>query len=203
MVRHLLIAGMLALTSTSDERIVKVPSAVQIEQPDLLREGDLVLREGRGWRANVVYAASSFAMTHVGILVADGHGNWNVIHAAPPEGHMPGGVRSEPLLQFAAKDQAQTVGFQRLQSSRALIDRIVSIARTEARQNIPFDDAFDLHDQRALYCTEFIWWVVNRAGHSLSPRLTRVRAGVLTGDYMTPRDLLATGDFRPLGAWIR
>jgi hypothetical protein len=177
--------------------------AVQIERPDLLREGDLVLREGRGWRADVVYVASSYTMTHVGMLVADGQGSWNVIHAAPPEGNMPGSVRSEPLLQFTAKNQAQKVGFQRLRSSRALIDRIVSIARTEARLKTPFDDAFDLHDQRELYCTEFIWWIVNRAGHSLSPRLTRVRAGVLTGDYMTPRDLLATGDFSPVGTWIR
>lgn len=200
MVRHLLIAGILALTSTSVVRVV--PDPVQITRLDLLQEGDLVLRRGRGWRADVVYAASSFEMTHVGILVADGDGSWSVIHAAPPGSESPGGVRSEPLLQFAAEDQAKQVSFERLQSGRALIDRMVSFARAAARQNIPFDDAFDLSDQRALYCTEFIWWISNRAGYPLPARLTRVTAGIFDGRYMTPRDLLAAGKFKAVGARI-
>lgn len=157
-----------------------------------------MLRKGRGWRAGVVRAASAFSFTHIGILAADDHGGWVVIHAAPPGSPLDGRVRSEPLMRFAATDQASDIAFWRVSEDSALTARMVSAARTELERQTPFDNGFDFADHRELYCTELVWVALKRAGHPIPLRFTHIAAGPVVGDFMTPHDLLVAGNFKPL-----
>lgn len=154
-----------------------------------VRTGDLIFRSGRGWRADAVRAASISSWTHVGIVDMDRSGRAFVIHAAPPERGAPGAVLREPLEQFAAATHAEEIEVERLDLPRSAIFDMVVEARRFADRRTPFDDAFDLSSDRAIYCTELIWRSLWNAGVHRPARTRAVPVPLMTGRYMTPDDL--------------
>lgn len=172
-------------------------SYARVEVPLGLREGDLVLRAGRGLRADAVRLASAYRFTHVGLLAKSAAG-WSVIHAAPPAGDVPGRVREEPLAVFARADMASDVLFAHSPVSAAVAHKAVLVARAAALRATPFDDDFRLDDAHAVYCTELVWRAYRAAGYSFGAKLTRVNVGVFSGAYMLPADLLTAGRFNPI-----
>ena len=177
-----------------------VPLAgIEAQPPSLdtsvLQSGDLVFREGVGWRSTAVVAASRFRLTHVGIVERVGDSIF-VIDAEPPEDGRPGVVRRVTLAQFSSpRDAKRTVAYRLTGlSGQQRLSR-------EARRFVgrPFDDAFDLDDDSALYCTELVWRSLATTGEQFRPQTTHIRLGVLEGDYLTPMDLLISARRAGLG----
>lgn len=153
-----------------------------------LQTGDLIFRQGRGYRAAAVELFGG-GLTHVGIVEVTRQGAF-VIHAAPPEGDFSGGVVRVPLSVFARSADAIAVSaYRRRGLTTKAAQRIALAADRYAQDQTPFDDAFRLDDSgRAIYCTELVWRASRDAGVSFVPRTTRI--GVLVGSVMTPSDLL-------------
>ncbi len=173
------------------------PAAIAALQAQA-RTGDLVFRAGRGWRADAVRATSLSGWTHVGIIDMDARGRVFVIHAAPPEDGHGGRVVRESVARFAAPAEAERIAVQRLAVPDATLVRMVRAARGFAARQVPFDDAFDLADARALYCTELVWRSLWRAGVQVRPRTRAVPVPLMRGRYMTPDDLRAMLPLRPV-----
>lgn len=164
-----------------------------------LQEGDLVLRRGVGWRADAVRLASRFGYSHAGLLKRGKGGQWLIVHAMPPEGDFRGGVVIEPLEHFAAADQAQSVAVWRSPgTSPHSVAKTTQVASRWAADHMPFDEAFNLQSDDAIYCTELVWKAYTLAGLPFSPRETSVGTFPFAGLYMLPSDLLKAGDFRPV-----
>jgi len=155
-----------------------------------LKSGDLVFREGLGWRAQAVKTASGNTLTHVGILDRMSNGDLVVIHADPPEGDLPGMVRIVPLARFAADSGTTGVRFVHLGLAPNIRRSEIKFARNAANHNVPFDDDFDFSSDNALYCTELVWKSLRSAGVKLPIETTPINLPLLRKRYMTPDNLL-------------
>jgi hypothetical protein len=191
-----LVAVCLGKTVALPRRNVAPPALARQANLSRLRAGDLIFRIGRGWRANAVRWLGEGELSHVGIIDV-GTDGVHVIHAAPPEGSSPGEVKRETLAAF--EDDAASNGivvYRRSNIDSATDSAITAKAREFARRRVPFDDAFDLRDSRAMYCTEMVWRASEVAGAGFKPVLTTVDMGMFKGKYMTPHDLIAALDLR-------
>lgn len=163
--------------------------------PDsVLADGDVIFRVGQGVEADMVRAVEGGGrLSHVGLAFRV-QGRWLVLHADPR-----GGMVAEPLAAFLAPDRA---------SGHAVYRHARLSASPRARQaafallasGAPFDDAFDLADSEALYCTEFVWRVLAGAGHAAPPRQTAIAVPFVERRVMLPSDLIAAGGLAEISA---
>ena len=152
----------------------------------LIESGDLVFREGTGWRSEMVRARGNFALSHVGIADRLSNGNIVVIHADPGEGSRKGAVRTEPLASFASPTHSSGLTIYRLQLSQMSKNQMLARARSYVANRLPFDDDFDLGNENALYCTELVWRAL---GNQHVPRFTS-NVALLNSQIIFPEDLL-------------
>ena len=138
---------------------------------DRMREGDLVFRCGEGIVSRAVLSVEEDGVySHVGILVRDGDA-WKVVHLAPDR------ARAGALVHCGLSDPA-------------VLARIRETALGWARDNVPFDDDFDIADSSRLYCTELVWRLYRRAGIDLSEgRRRRLDILFVHGDCLLPGHL--------------
>lgn len=123
-----------------------------------LREGDIVLLEGRSMRSRFVrlLEPGQSRFSHMGVVSLRG-GNCYVIHADPDtrcEAYAR--IRCEPLKELLQKKKVAHYTFYRL-SNDSLSAKAAAWALSRARAAVPFDNAFDLHSDSSLYCTELVW----------------------------------------------
>lgn len=163
-------------------------SWVQIDT-SILRNGDLIFREGISFESRAVLEIDSGAYSHIGILYK-GEKGWEVIHAVP--GETEGGidtVKIEPLAQFLQPDRCVQATTLRTNTSDEIATRAVRYAKTKVGK--PFDNSFDLHDTSAYYCTELIWQAYLRQGIDLSKgRRHRLRLFNTETTCLLPTDLM-------------
>jgi hypothetical protein len=152
--------------------------------------------------SRVVRAADADSLfSHVGIVDVQGKSP-RVIHSAPAgEGSAAGGVISEPLSQFLSAGNATMAGIYRLKNEESAIPvRALDLAREYLYRAAPFDGSFDLADQEAVYCTEFIWAVYAGAGVDLSAgRFDRLEVPFKTDvDFILPSTLTKSADLESI-----
>ena len=190
--RLLLLVSLLAVLSTLLP-LSHPPYQVQASHGGLmeLREGDLLFRAGRGWRAEVVRTASNSILTHVGIVDVADDGQVYIIHAEPPEGSRAGRVRRQSLEVFAGSQQATALIAYRPALTEKVLSRAVSAARRASDLALPFDDEFDLKSDEAMYCSELIWKAFVEAGVPLKLVQTHITFPGKTGYYLMPEDIMA------------
>ncbi|MEM1204625.1 MAG: YiiX/YebB-like N1pC/P60 family cysteine hydrolase [Acidobacteriota bacterium] len=157
--------------------------------------GDLVLRRGRGALSRAVLAADpSMRFSHIGLVVSEGGEPW-VIHAAPgpPTPSSPSPVRLEPLRRFLAPDRASAAALYRIDGPLAsAIPIALSTARSWVDSALPFDAAFDLATDDALYCSELIWKAYLSAGVDLVAEAPRPWRLIPAGpDVLLPGRMVA------------
>lgn len=155
------------------------------------RPGDVVFRRGRGLASRVVLSSDPHtAFSHVGVVVLGPRG-LTVVHALPPTDESGGGVVAEPLSEFLATDAATAAALLRLRGADAGIGaRAAREASRLAEAGVPFDIGFDLTTGDALYCTELVWRVYEKAGIDLvawdfDSGMGRLR----TSSYLLPSQL--------------
>jgi len=184
--------GLLASSSFAPASRPDRPPAVHANR---LKQGDIVFRSGRGWRADAVRLAGDAPWSHVGILVGEPRAGWKVIHAAPPEGASPGGVLTTPLAEFADRSNSRQVAVYRYVSrDAAKAAAAAAAAQRTAGARIAFDESFDLNSGQSLYCTELVLRVFAEAGTDLRAVPSRVSVGGLGAEILLPEDLLKSGE---------
>ena len=168
----------------------------------LLRNGDLIFRQGRSTVSRLVLLADTQSIySHVGLLLLDGP-EALVVHAVPAEmiGD-PAPVRAEPLAHFIDAERASTVSVRRLNHSQA--NRYASLATAAAREYVqealPFDAGFYLYSGDRLYCTELVWRAYLEAGIDLvDGKFARLETPIGAGVYLTVSALLNSRHLREI-----
>jgi hypothetical protein len=157
-----------------------------------LRAGDLVFRVGAGGLAPLaIRIQQQGGWTHVGML-SQAHGEWVVIHSAPPD--EPGefeGVREESLQEFVR--HADEFGIYRHRDPKA-----AALAADAARQYLgePFDAT--LNGQPAhKYCSELIVAAYQHTPAPLNPPRTSLHNAVINAEnVIMPEDLARVPELR-------
>lgn len=174
----------LAVSLLGEDRATSVRPVETV--PALIEPGDLVFREGTGWRSATVQARGNFVLSHVGIADRSSDGAIVIIHADPGEGSLAGSVRAEPYASFADPSRSRGLAVYRLSLSQRAKSQMLARARSFAARQLPFDYDFNLEDEKSLYCTELVWRSMQ--GQHLSRFTTNV--ALLNSRIMFPKDLL-------------
>lgn len=138
---------------------------------ELFSEGDLVFRKGFSLSSQAVLIGDQEgAYSHVGILIRDSSGKWEVIHAVPEEAAETGGIeviKREPLTRFWQSDRAAGGKVVTYPMSDSLRAQIVKKSEDIYLRRLLFDQAYDLSDSTKMYCTELAVFIYQSAGIDL------------------------------------
>jgi hypothetical protein len=138
---------------------------------NLLHEGDLVFRLGRGTSSRIVNMADNEnSFSHIGILVKN-NSEWYVIHSVPGEENETNGkevIKCDPVKRFFANDRTIYGVVMRWDSIHAIEKQIVDNAKSFYQQKLLFDHNYTLSDSTALYCTELVHRVFLKQNVDLS-----------------------------------
>lgn len=183
----LILASLLAATlpGKAEPSRATLPARWRAGLEARLTDGDFLFREGTGPEAAAVKAAEAGGrLSHVGMAFRES-GQWLVLHADPAAG-----VVAVPLDRFLAPDQASGYALYRHPGMGPKVGLAKVAALAEVAAHTPFDDDFDFAEHRRLYCTEYAWKVLDRAG--LNPRapITTVALPLAPMQVMLPSDLI-------------
>ena len=146
-------------------------TSVVLAGEESFREGDLMLRCGYGAESRVVTEASRSVYSHIGILHRDSlAGEWMVIHAVPGEAEQGETeyVKCELLATFYAPDRAVSGAWARVDCPDSIASAASHYAWQKAKEQVEFDNDYQLSDTTLLYCTELIWLAYLHQGIDLS-----------------------------------
>ena len=158
--------GLSLLSACADNR-----TSVVLTGEEAFREGDLVLRGGCGAESRVVMDASQSLYSHVGILHRDSsEGEWMVIHAVPGEAERgePEYVKCESLPSFYAAERAVSGAWMRVNCADSIAAAASRYALRKMREQVEFDNDYQLSDTMQLYCTELVWQAYLQQGIDVS-----------------------------------
>ena len=160
---------------------------------DLCTDGDLVFRRGLSFSSQVVLQSDrKSGYSHVGILVKDSLGEWQVIHAVPGEADEVDGkelMKKEPLSLFWQSDRASAGAIVRFPLSDSLRGHIAEKSQELFQRKLLFDHRYNHHDSSQMYCTELICFVYQ----SVNVNLTENRSHSIPGyrkSVIFPSDIL-------------
>jgi hypothetical protein len=163
---------------------------LKLPETPALRDGDLVFRRGISVESYaVVQAGKTNIYSHVGLIVIE-QGIPFVIHVEPGEaGSRDQPVRKETLRSFLDPGRASRFAIYRSCLGKERLDRVTSMAKRFYREGCRFDNAYDLQDDRFLYCTELVFKAYregDRRMNTLLTRLERVRLLVYSHRLLMP-----------------
>ncbi|MBS4014531.1 MAG: hypothetical protein KGZ97_12390 [Bacteroidetes bacterium] len=130
----------------------------------LLQEGDIILRQGQGFVSNLIMKTlkEEISLSHVGLLVLDSAGNFDVIHSVSSTLSDFDGVQKQNLLTFVKESVPRTVVVVRYNKINEIPEKANNLSEQATfylKQQIPFDHSFDHNDTTHFFCTELIWRV--------------------------------------------
>jgi len=131
-----------------------------------LQSGDLILRAGYGLFSNGIMAMldEPRSVSHLGILVNEA-GSWQVLHTLSGSVSSVDGLRLESLPLFLKESRPGALLVVRPKAGNA--QDLICEAKKLMEAGIPFDEKFDLSDQSAFYCAEFVCYAMEKAGYPL------------------------------------
>lgn len=135
-----------------------------LPDPSLLKEGDVVLRAGKGPISGLLQKMSLHdrSFSHAGILL-DSCGKWFVLHMYGGQGTKCSDLRFDPLETFCSSGNSDSNAVFRLTDSDSLRACIATECRRLMCRPPRFDSRFDLATDDQLYCTELVYKVYRRA----------------------------------------
>jgi len=179
-----LFAGFLLLVASDSTPVLR--SLIPIETYAQLKSGDLIFRQGSDTASAVVLAGKTKSIySHVGMIVIKNKAAL-VIHAVPAETkNEVGGVKLESVDLFTRSDRAVHVAIMRPQ---------YNVGENAAKKALtyigkPFDAAFNLQDDSALYCTELVARSYLPFNINLYKKLQIVRLPFFNGQFLLPQDI--------------
>lgn len=171
-------------------KVTDAPSNKQqgFKVPEGLDDGDLVFRKGHDLISRLVLAQGvSPRFSHVGVIIIH-EARVFVVHSLPRSVTSTGGVQMEPLSSFISFENASDLAFYRVNG----IDHKsrVSIRKYVLRQiGKPFDEEFQLSDNKRIYCTELAVKALEVAEEDIFKELPTIQV-MLINEPVLPPDYL-------------
>lgn len=135
-----------------------------------LRNGDLLLRNGRSGVSSIVTTVSQGDFSHIGLALHTSSG-WQVIHAVPSETAHPDSpdiLKCEAIETYYQKDRAVKGARAQVNCPDHMAQQAVQLALKKVKEHTEFDHHYNLEDTTELYCTELIWHVYKSIGIDLA-----------------------------------
>ena len=134
----------------------------------LLHDGDIILRHGYGFVSDMIVKTlnDSSGLSHCAILTQY-KGHWIVIHSVSSTLSDVDGVQWQDLNTFVSQSKKNSLVVMRYKHVKNDSDaaRIGARAKYYLQRKIPFDNAFDIKDTTAFYCSELLWRVFKDEFH--------------------------------------
>ena len=145
---------------TVDNEYEKSPSK-SFPSIDLLKNGDLLFRRGYGVDSTVSmnFSQGEKRYSHAGIVHKTDKGVF-IIHSEEDKVNGRDGVYTESIKDFL--DGIHIWAVYRFNLPLKLENDIISYALKLKSQDIIFDLDFNLNEDKKMYCSEFIYKVINR-----------------------------------------
>ncbi|KIM04342.1 MAG: hypothetical protein KU29_10660 [Sulfurovum sp. FS06-10] len=139
----------------------KNPS-LKFPSSNLLENGDIIFRRGYGVDSTISmnFSQGEKRYSHAGMIYKTDKGIF-IIHAEEDKEHGHNGVYIESIEEFLEGISIWAV--YRFDLSKKLHQNMVNYALKLSKKNIIFDMDFNLLDDDKMYCSEFIYKVVNRS----------------------------------------
>jgi hypothetical protein len=146
--------------SSFNKASVKLPSANQLAP--LLREGDIILRQGRGpFSSEIVRVMhEKNPVSHCGIIIRH-NDSLVVMQSISKELSGIDGIQLQSLQGFI-NDTADSNLFIMRCTDTVLATGIGREALALVDKNIPFDHEYNLRDTRKMYCAELPYYCFNK-----------------------------------------
>jgi len=127
-----------------------------------LENADLILRRGYGVDSIIAmnFSEGEKKYSHAGIIYKTNDRIF-VIHSEDDSDHEIDGVSIITLNEFLNNTKQWAI--YRFKLSNDIKKKIISLALQYSSQKIKFDNDFDLKDDNKMYCSEFIYKIVNRS----------------------------------------
>jgi len=134
----------------------------------LLHDGDIILRHGYGFVSDMIVETlnDSTGLSHCAILTKYKK-HWIVIQSISSSLSDVDGVQWQDLATFVNQSKRNSLVVVRYKHVANDTDyaKIGRWAIYYLKKQIPFDNAFNLHDSSAFYCSELVWKVFKNAFH--------------------------------------
>ena len=127
------------------------------EAGDAAQPGDVLFKSGGGlWgRLAANFSETDKSYGHVGVVARDAQGALIVIHAGGDPVSGEGRVMTDAFEHFLGASDRAALYRPRLAGDER--DGFIAYAKAAAERSAPFDTAFSLDTEDALYCTEMVW----------------------------------------------
>jgi len=155
------------------------------ENPEGLDDGDLVFRKGHDLISRLVLAQGvSPRFSHVGVIIIR-ESRVFVVHSLPRSITSVGGVQIEPLSSFISFENASDVAFYRI---NGIDDKSKVNIRKYVLSQIgkPFDEKFQLSDNKRIYCTELAVKAIEAGGLDILKELPTIKVMLITEPVLPP-----------------
>lgn len=132
---------------------------------DSLKTGDMVVRTGRSFFSNELrkFSQKEDKYSHCGLISKDKNGKAVIFHSIGGSDNPDSRVRCDSLFWFCNPIEASRFAVFRYQITDSERKAVDSIARDLYRRKIKFDMKFELDENEALYCSEFIYNILINA----------------------------------------
>ena len=129
---------------------------------DSLQDGDILLRHGYGMVSDIIVNTlnEKYDISHCAVLVKDSN-QLNVIHTVSQSLSDFDGMQIQSLKRFVSDSKKNSIMVVRFKNKNNSL--ISEFAKYYLSRKVPFDNDFDIEDSSKLYCTEFIWRVLENS----------------------------------------
>jgi uncharacterized protein YycO len=132
------------------------------EEYSLIRDGDIILRHGYGLVSDVIVETlkEDYQISHCAIITED-ENDFRVIHTVSQSISDYDGVQDQKLKPFIYQSHKNSVIVVRFKwPDEDAGAKISNKARYYLDQKVPFDNSFNIHDDKEFYCSELIWRII-------------------------------------------
>ncbi len=141
------------------------------EEISKLKDGDIILRHGFGLVSDLIVEQldENYDLSHCAILCKDSN-HYYVIHSVSSSVSPADGVQSQELEPFIRDSWKNSVVVVRYKgdTTKGSNSGLSRRARAYLKQEIPFDNSFDINDSSEFYCTELLWkCIMNEYGDDI------------------------------------
>jgi hypothetical protein len=143
-------------------------NGLAIPSLEQLHSGDLIFRSGMSHESRMVRLMDPQSdYSHVGLVDIEGQEVY-VIHIEPALDSMGQAMRREPLAHFLDGQKANAFTIYRVNTAdEEQRNGALAVALAFLKENVAFDQEFDLDSVDALYCTELVWRAYKAVGIDL------------------------------------
>lgn len=131
--------------------------------PSILKEGDLLMRNGKGFISERMrdFAGEGNQWSHSGIISTDPNGDIFVLHAIGGETQADNSMKRDPIEIFCHPDASYGFGIYRYDFTEEETAKFDSVLTSWYNKKLQFDTKFEMETDDVMYCSEMIYKAVD------------------------------------------